>query len=57
MTEIDFSANKTLAGRFFNNLSGDILDHHTMPLSVVLRFTKIGRLNSVYHEAGNIGGN
>ena len=26
--KMDFSANKILAGRFFDNLSNDILDHH-----------------------------
>ena len=29
MHKIRFSANKILTGRFFDNLSDDILDHHS----------------------------
>jgi hypothetical protein len=44
--KIEFSANKILAKRFFDNLSDDMLDHHSRLPFVQLRFGKNGRFNS-----------
>ena len=45
MPKIEFSINKILAERFFDNLSDDIQDHHSKLLSVGLRFAESSCLN------------
>ena len=48
--KIRFSANKILTGRFFDNLSDDILNHHS-ELPFVTRYEKIdhSRSNMILH--------
>ena len=46
MPKIEFSANKILGERFFDNLSDDIQDYHSKLLFVGLRFAECSSFNS-----------